>query len=61
MRLYVGECICRRFETLSGRLDDFTEKFLKTLSPPEAELFVTVAEKFEKFTSDPENFPEAVN
>ena len=60
VRLYVGDSLRERFEVCELQLNEITDRFLKTLTAAEEQHFISVMEKFADFTSEPENFPEAV-
>ena len=58
VRIRVSDRLCRRFEAVSARFDEFLGAFLRSLPPSEAKNFVAVSEKFADFADDPEHFPE---
>lgn len=60
VRLHVGNTLQERFESCEKQLNTLTGNFLDTLTENEKRLFIDVVAKFAEFTSDPENFPEAV-
>ena len=58
VRLYVGDKLREGFEYCEDQMNVITANFLSTLSAQEVDCFISVAEKFAGFTSDPDNLPE---